>query len=270
MADLVDVEIALVGCVSGGIYPQGTNASSVLGIDCKIYRGWPIPAALNADLAAGDVNISISPDASQGRTTTRYIPKWVMTVPAATLTATVTGRTVTLTGAVTTGVAVGICIDHAKTYVYRPQAQDNTAMIAANLAAQITPDCMALVAGSTISLPEATFVQARVVPDGVGTQEIRRQEREVRVIAWCPTPLLRDQVTAAIDASLANQSFITLGDGTSARLEYHGTQVFDQSQNALLYRRDLIYKAEYASVATISGPGMLFGSLLMDADSLTV
>ncbi len=55
--------------------------------------------------------------------------------------------------------------------------------------------------------------------------------------------------------------FITLADNSAARLIFSGTTVFDQSQNAILYRRDLIYSVEYATTITDQQSSMLFGSL---------
>jgi hypothetical protein len=55
--------------------------------------------------------------------------------------------------------------------------------------------------------------------------------------------------------------FIALADGTAARLIFSGTATFDQSQDAILYRRDLIYTVEYATTVTALLPSMLFGSL---------
>ena len=58
---------------SGIVYPQGTGAPSLLGRVARIYRGWPSTAALDADLAAGHLNISVSGDAAGQRTTTRWL-----------------------------------------------------------------------------------------------------------------------------------------------------------------------------------------------------
>jgi hypothetical protein len=52
-----------------------------------------------------------------------------------------------------------------------------------------------------------------------------------------------------------------MADNSSARLIFAGTTVFDQSQNAILYRRDLIYSVEYATTTADQQPSMLFGSL---------
>ena len=46
MADLADVETALVGLTTAALYPGGSAASSSVGADCRIYRGWPTPTAL--------------------------------------------------------------------------------------------------------------------------------------------------------------------------------------------------------------------------------
>jgi hypothetical protein len=91
--------------------------------------------------------------------------------------------------------------------------------------------------------------------------EVRRQVQSFRIICWCPTPLLRDAVSSAIDLSLATIRFITLSDGTAARLIFSSSTVFDQSQDAILYRRDLIYSVEYATTLSALQPSMLFGSL---------
>ena len=61
MADQSDVEKALVNVVSAALYPSGTAAASVPGPDCRIYRGWPNSAALDADLAAGNINVTVFP-----------------------------------------------------------------------------------------------------------------------------------------------------------------------------------------------------------------
>ena len=45
--------------------------------------------------------------------------------------------------------------------------------------------------------------------------------------------------------------FLLLPDASQARIMYHNTAGYDQSQNALLYRRDLIYTVEYPSVTTV-------------------
>ena len=104
----------------------------------------------------------------------------------------------------------------------------------------------------------------RVVTDAQVRQEVRRQEQGFRITCWCPNPATRDAAAGAIDQSLSGQRFISLPDGTSGRLTYAGNTVFDQSQNARLYRRDLTYNVEYATVISRTQPSMLFGNLVLN------
>ena len=45
--------------------------------------------------------------------------------------------------------------------------------------------------------------------------------------------------------------------------------MFDQSQDALLYRRDLLYQIEYPTIISTLQPAMLFGDLLLNAADFT-
>ena len=91
--------------------------------------------------------------------------------------------------------------------------------------------------------------------------ELRRQAQDFRVVCWCPTPVVRDQVASIVDTALAAANFLNMPDGTGARLRFAGTTVFDQAQNALLYRRDLIYSVEYATTMSAAQAAMIFGDL---------
>ena len=82
---------------------------------------------------------------------------------------------------------------------------------------------------------------------------------------WCPTAATRDSSASAIDQSFAALSFIDLPDGSQGRLTYSGTSEFDQSRDALLYRRDLLYTVEYPTMISAVQPAMLFGNLDLNA-----
>jgi hypothetical protein len=62
------------------------------------------------------------------------------------------------------------------------------------------------------------------------------------------------------DMAFDQMDFLLLADATQARIIYHNTVGYDQSQNALLYRRDLIYTVEYPTMTTAEQPSMLFGT----------
>lgn len=271
MADESDVETALVALSSAALYPGGTTSPSVPGPDCRIYRGWPNSAALDADLTAGRINVTIFAVSGHARTTTRFA-QLRSSVPASpTLTVLVSGTSATFGGSAALGQVAGILINGqgGQSFVYRTQAGDNPALVAANLAALARAATIVQLSGSTLTIPGVSGLVARVVADGTTQREIRRQEQEFRVTCWCPTPTARDAAAICIDLVLAQLTFITLADGSMGRITYTGTTVFDQSQDALLYRRDLIYLVEYPTILSTFQPAMLFGDLLLNAANFT-
>ncbi len=259
MADISDVEQAITEIVTAGLYPEGSTQSSVVGVVCRVYRGWPNAATLNADLSAGIVNVTIAPENESGRTTTRYLPEWQYTPVQPGTTATAAGTTVSIGGTPAAGDVVGALIDGAA-YVYRIQSGDAAELIAANLGSLIQVDRMVSVQDTTITIPGAGSVLARAVCDCPSSVESRRQEKDVRVTCWCPSPFVRDTVAAAIDAALNQLAFLALPDGTNARINYKNTTIYDQAQNALLYRRDLTFVTEYPTVTIQQQPSMIFGA----------
>lgn len=268
MADQSDVENALVTLVATALYPNGPGSPSLPGPDCRIYRGWPNSAALDTDLAAGVINVTIFPQGEPGRNTTRYSQQWQGCPIQPTLTASVSGVSVTIGGTANPGQLVGIMVNNGS-YVYLTQPGDTPDLVAANLATSVRTDWIVNLAGATFAIPGAASVVARVVAEASAMQEVRRQEQSFRITCWCPTPSTRDASASAIDLLLVSFQFIILADGSQGRIQYRGTLVFDQSQDALLYRRDLLYDVEYPTTITVLQPAMLFGDLVLNANTIT-
>ena len=260
MADLSDVENAIVSAVTQALYPNGVTNASVVGATCRVYRGWPSPAGLNTDLAGGVVNATIFPATSPGSVSDLYFEGSVGEIPPIGLVATVSNQTVAFSGPISSNLMVGVIVD-GRPFSYSTSIHDTPESIAANLAAQIGSYHIASAIGSSLVVQNASKLVARVVSNGTVTRGLRRQSREIRTICWCPTSFLRDSVSKYIDIALAAGPFLGLADGTSAHVSYVSTQVYDQSQNALLYRRDLSYGYEYATVQSLTAPAMLFGEL---------
>jgi hypothetical protein len=263
MADLADVENAIVAQVVGALYPNGISQSSITGAICRVYRGWPSPAALNLDLGAGTVNVTVFPATVPDEVPDRYFDAVYADISAISLAATVAGQSVTISGIVGSAQIVGLLIDGVP-LSYSVGDSDTTASIAAGIAAAISGDRIAILSGSMITIPNVVSLVARVVRNGTISQAMRRQRREVQICCWCPSPLLRDQISKSVDHVLAASSFIDLADNTKAHVHYISTQVYDLSQNALLYRRDLCYRFEYTIIDRSTVPVMLFGDLLRD------
>lgn len=259
MADQSDVEAALAGIVEGALYPGGLSAPSVLGRVVRVYRGWPIGAALERDLAAGAVNVTVFPDAHRQANTTRWTDSWTKVearVPGLTLT--VAGTTVTIAGSAEPGQVAGLLADGVAV-VHRTEAGDTPQAVAAVLGAYLREHRPVTVAGTMLVVPGAATLVGRVVADQLAQRETRRQRQVFRVTCWCPDPETRDLAGAAVDAALSSQAFIGLPDGTMGQIRFVSSVLLDQSQNAALYRRDLLFSVEYATTVAESLPAMIFG-----------
>jgi hypothetical protein len=265
MADLSDVEQALADLIAGALYPDGPDRPSAAGPLCRIYRGWPSPAALDADLVAGNVNVTVFPAGAGFRDTTRYPVAWSEAPQEPpTLTAAVAGDGVTFGGSADPGQIAGLIVDD-RTYAYSTAAGDTPELVAAQLAAQARAARIVTLSGGTLSVPGASRLAARVVAGALATSEIRRQTQDFRVTCWCPTPASRDAASVVIDVALASTLFLKMPDGSQARLTYAGGSVVDRAEDAQLYRRDLVYTVEYATTLAQRQPAMLFGDGVLNA-----
>lgn len=263
MPDQSDAEDALAALAALALYPAGLAEPSVTGVTTRIYRGWPNAAALDADLAAGRVNVTVFPVPGATRNTTRYPPEWHSHPAPPTLTVANTASTATFAGDAAPGQLAGILVD-GHSYVHRTGSGETPAYVAAILATAIATVRPALAAGPTVTIPGAATLVARTAADATSTAETRRQLQSFRITAWCPTPGLRDATVAAIDATFAATPFLSFplaypGDTASGRLRFVATTTFDQSQDARLYRRDLIYTVEFPTLQSASQSSMLFG-----------
>lgn len=246
MASLSDVLKQVASQVAAIIYPNGTSQPSICQIPVLIYPGWPVPNVLEADLLAGKAHISIYPH-GQDRKSTRYLGKtWVpLTVPAHTVIATVSGSTVTLSGAVS---KQNLMINlNGKSYVYAMQVGDTLTTAAAGIASLIPG---ASSAGPVVTFTGAHSVFARIGGFGSAFMETKRQEQPIQIIVWANTPQARDVAASAIDSVLSDSNNISFSDGSSGIIHYSGSLMTDQLQKADLYRMDLFYLIDYATTQT--------------------
>ena len=257
MPDRSDVEQALAGLIAGALYPNGAAGDSAVGNVCKIYRGWPVANALETDLEQGVVHVSVVPVSGALRDRTRYSTEWQGMTPPATMTVSLSDELVTFAGLGGAGQVAGIGVD-GQAYAYRMRAGDSAALVAAALAAQIRADRPAVATGSSVYLVDGRTILGRIVTDGQGGQELRRQEGRFRVSFWCPDPSTRDTVVSLVDVAMAGWIFIDVG-GWACRLQLAGESITDDGAAGGLWRRDLVYSVEYPTVAMEELPSMLFG-----------
>jgi hypothetical protein len=251
MADITDVETALVNLIAGALYPNGTGQASAAGVPVVIYPGWPTASRLDADLIAGKSHVTVFQTALE-RNTTRYPRDWhQQAVNVATLTLTTDGQSVTVGGAMPapfTPHVLNLMVNGVP-HPYQVLAIDTLGSIAAALAALVAVDVPGTAAaGAVITLPAGARINAaRVGVTGTAIRELRRQERGFRISVWSDTPEHRVAVAGLIDVALAAVDRLTMPDGFSARVIYHTSMDVDSQQKAKLYRRDFVYSVEYAT-----------------------
>jgi len=258
MPDQADVEHGLAQWIAGVLYPAGPGSASAVATVCRVYRGWPVAAALEADLEAGIAHLTVQPVKDSARDTTRFSTEWQGAAPVCSLLAETAGERVRFTGTAGPGVVAGVLVD-GRAYAWRVTEPSAPDLVAAVLAGLVRADRPATLTGASIQFPGAFGVTARAVADGQGGEEIRRQTACFRVTCWCPSPEIRDQLTALVDLSLAGLTFLDVG-GWGCRIQAVAGQSADEGGVVRAWRRDLLYRIEYPTVRTSDLPTMLFGS----------
>lgn len=263
MADQSDVEQSLAGVIAGVLYPEGGSAvgsgASTVGPPAKVFRGWPDGATLARDLAIGVMNVTVSADAANQATTTRYGNDWWLpALVSPTLSAAVSGNVAVFSGDAGPGQIAGLLVD-GLAGIHRTVVGDTPVSVAEAIAAALSSrDAMA--SGASVLVLGARAMIARVVADQPGVRETRRQRQVFRVACWCPDPASRDALAGTIDAALSDVGFLALPDGLAGRLRVVASIPTDKAQAATLYRRDLLYSVEYATSVSLALPTLLFGN----------
>jgi len=85
---------------------------------------------------------------------------------------------------------------------------------------------------------------------GISIREVRRQTRAFQITVWAGCFASRDPVAAAIDSALAVITRLPLPEGTTAIMTYARSAQGDDQQKQGIYRRDLFYDVNYATVQT--------------------
>lgn len=258
MADLADIEKALVSLLASVLFPGATYRPGAVAtsgsIPVRLYRGWPTANELDADIAAGRCNVTVYPGAGMVRDATRYKPEWFTPEPAApSLTVATFSNKITFAGTGGAGQVAAVTWE-GQIETVRLTANDTPTTVAATLAARFSG---ATSSGGVLTLPNDAEIVASVVADQTAMREVRRQEQGFTLTVWAPTPDARDTIAGAIDGGLAAipsgegvTQFITLDNGERARVQYRGGRTEDRTSKAAIWRRDLSYVVEYATIQT--------------------
>ncbi len=252
MAGLSDVYNALASFITEILYPNGTSKPSAISyngsnVSFRVYPGWPVAEDLDNDLAAGIVNINVYPRPEERNVSTLPSPWQITSAPAPTVTATVSGLSVTIGGTITEGNVVTIFYDGTAAG-YAVQSTDTLDSIASSLGSLISG---ASVSGSTVTLPAGSYgVSAQVTAPVTAIYDVKEQRRTFQIVTWAPSPVLRDQVVEFIDAVLGGTYRLTLPDGSMCTLMYERSPMDDLLQKEGAWRRDLFYHVVWATTLT--------------------
>lgn len=85
---------------------------------------------------------------------------------------------------------------------------------------------------------------------GTASVEVRRQTKQFQITVWANCFERRDPLMKAINPALSMNTRLTLSDGTVAVMSYVGELQDDNSQKQGVYRRDLIFAINWATVYT--------------------
>lgn len=254
MSDSFDVMTVLAARLAGIVYPNGTAQPSITGHAARIFPGWPTPAQLDADLAAGKDNISVF-CLPGGRNETRYgnHSHRIGDPAPATLGWTVSGVTATLAGTVSVPQNIGIIVDNVA-YTYAVLAGDTLASAAAAMAALVAVNRACTSAGPVITIPAARQITARVGTVATVGRELARQKECYQITIRTADVARRKTLLNAIQAAVADTPRIAMPDGFGARIRYRNGTPMDDDQKSQLYRYDLFYEVEFAITAISTAP----------------
>lgn len=280
MATTSDVENALGSAIAAALYPNGIGSPSAVGSAVRIVAGWPDPATLDKDMVeTGGVptaaQVSIYPLPAE-RVTTRYRDEWRQNpLPAATYGMSVSGQAITITGAAPAPHApqnLAVIVNGAP-YNVQTTAGQTAAQVAQALRNVIAVDFAgATVSGAVITLPTgARALRPAVGVLGTAYRPLRTVEKQFQVSVYHSNPAGRALVADMVDTALAATFWLTYADGTSGQLKYHGSREDDFVQKQRIYRRLLIYTAEFTVIQTQQAAQIVVQTTnLRDADGALI
>lgn len=270
MADLSDVTAYLKAQAIAAVYPNGIgNNNSIAGMDVRVMEGWPMGDGLELDLQGlvKDQNTGVTaprPNGKAAQVSVFQVPGSLKVYQIQNKTYTIVppsygmifnlpaeSDTITVSGQPKAGEYLTVIADDAHVYSC---VGDTTQDLLAALAAAAQADYPAASStATTLTIP----VQFSLVVRQGGTATLgrvtHRQKHSVMVTVWAPDPATRTTLAAAIDNTIKQTNKAAMPDTSQAIITYDRTYITDEQQAVTVYRRDLIYEVEYATVFQFTG-----------------
>ena len=265
MADISDVTSYLVSAATAAVYPNGTVQPSVAAMDVRLFEGWPLPDQLDLDLNGKTLvnnvpvartngplaNISVFP--MLGATLASYQIQdntKVISYPTFGLVVSIVGGVINVSGTPNSGEYLTVIAD---ANAFSATGASAAAVISALAAFFATKYSGVSSTSSTLTIPYGRTLVVRQGGQGVLGKVTHRQRQSVMVTVWSPTHEVRSILSAAVDNAIKANFKVAMPDTSQILILYNRTNVIDDKQMTTLYRRDLVYDVEYATVLQFPG-----------------
>lgn len=247
MADISDVTALLTQMATAAVYPNGASSPSVTTKPITIFEGWPLQQSLDAAIAAGQSQVSIFPTrASAGAVFQVQNEDYLIVPPVHGLTITsISGGIVSVTGAPTAGEYLTIIADGRHAY---SRVGPDLPNILSQLAADATADYPSVtVVPGGIQFP-TDRLKAHVGAPAIKGRVTHRQRASVIISVWAPNNADRNAIAIAIDVALKAVNRLTFPDTSQGVIKAERFEQIDRLEPASIYRRDLVFSIEYATL----------------------
>lgn len=246
MSSILEVETKIKDLCISTLYPNGVNNPSIANVYIAIGVGDPEPKKLQADLAAGNANVSVKALPGMERNTTRFPRQYItISINDPTITLTIVGTNiVTVSGTISANQTCMVIVNQVG-YAYAVTANDTLNSIAAALAAQIPT---AIASGAVITIANAYQLEARMSTQGTTIRELKRQEHIICIYIRAPNYALREAIAEPLNIYFAALDFLPMID--HPRIIYKSLRTTDDIQKTQIYQQELMYLVEYPTVAT--------------------
>jgi len=265
MADISDVTAYLTTAIVAAVYPNGTSQPSVATMDVRVFEGWPMPDQFDLDMAGktlvNDVpttrgkgplaNVSVFP--MLGTTLASYQIQdnvKVISYPAFGLVVSIVGGVINVSGTPNAGEYLTVVADN---YAFSATGV-SAAVIISELATFFATKYTGVSStASTLTIPYGRTLVVRQGGQGVLGKVTHRQRQAVMITVWSPTHEARTIIAAAVDVAIKANFKVSMPDTSQILILYNRTNIIDDRQMTTIYRRDLVYDIEYATLQQFPG-----------------
>lgn len=262
MADISDVTAMLAQMAATAVYPNGTSQPSVTGQPITIFEGWPLQQTLDAAISAGQSMVSVFPTRVNGGGAVFQVQDedYLIVPPVHGLViSNIVNGAVSVMGVPTAGEYLTIIADGRHAYsrvgsdlptIMNLLAADASVDYAGVTVFAIGGPDLPLWQGATgagIQFP-TDRLKAHIGSPATKGRVTHRQRAGVMISVWAPNNADRNTIAKAVDVALKSANRLTFPDTSQGLLVASGFVQEDKLEPASIYRRDLNFTCEYATL----------------------